>query len=261
MELWLPIASALSFLAGIAVTAWGIWMGRPRPGRLNFAAMLAGFLFLTGWLILRGEAEGSCPINSLYDVLIFQSWSLVLIYLLVGTSYRLSLLGAFTAPLALGLLAAAWIAPIPRDAVPRNVVNPWIEAHAALSLLAYGSFGLACIAGAMYLVQERQLKSHRFSRLSHSLPPITHLAIANKRLLLLGLVLLSISFAAGILSQTHVNNLKFWGSAAIWIAYALLIGIHRFRPLPSGRVAAASVVVFVVTLLTLPAIQHLSTKP
>jgi len=29
-----------------------------------------------------------------------------------------------------------------------------------MSLVAYGAFALACIAGVMYLVQERQLKTH-----------------------------------------------------------------------------------------------------
>jgi ABC-type uncharacterized transport system permease subunit len=35
---------------------------------------------------------------------------------------------------------------------------PWLELHASISLIAYGAFALACIAGVMYLVQERQIK-------------------------------------------------------------------------------------------------------
>lgn len=261
MEFWFIVVAALSFGTAVAATARAVSTARPKPGRLNFAALLVGFLSLTFWLYWRGKAEGSCPLNSLFDVLIFQSWSLVLIYLLVGPTYRLSLLGAFTAPLALVLLAAAWVLPLSRDPVPREVVNPWIEAHAALSLVAYGSFGLSCIAGAMYLIQERQLKSHRFSSLSYSLPPISDLAIATRRLILLGLLLLTVGFAAGIVSQLHVNSLKFWGSTVIWVAYASLLALNRIRPLPAHRIAVVSIAIFGIALVTLPAIQHLSTKP
>ena len=30
-----------------------------------------------------------------------------------------------------------------------------------MSMIAYGAFALACVAGVMYLVQERQLKTHQ----------------------------------------------------------------------------------------------------
>ena len=98
------IAATLCFLTSFGYTLYALGAGRFRPGRINFFAILAGFAFQTAFLYLRGKAEGSCPLNSLFDVLIFQSWSLVLTYLIVGPAYRLSLLGAFTAPVALTLM-------------------------------------------------------------------------------------------------------------------------------------------------------------
>ena len=44
-------------------------------------------------------------------------------------------------------------------AVRRIKVNPWLEAHTSFSMVACGAFALACIAGVMFLVQERQLKT------------------------------------------------------------------------------------------------------
>lgn len=261
MDRLLLIAATLCFLASFGYTLYALGAGRFKAGRVNFVAILAGFLFQTGFLYLRGQAEGSCPLNSLFDVLIFQSWALVLIYLLIGPAYRLSLLGAFTAPLAFFLILVALTAPIHAAPVRRLVTSPWIELHAAFSIIAYGAFGLAGIAGVMYLVQERQLKSHKASPLLYNLPPINDLAAANHRLVWLGFGLLTVGFAAGFASSMPVNTTKFWASSAIWLLYGLLLLLVRFRSLVPRRLAVFSIGVFALAMGALPGIQYLSSRP
>ena len=65
----------------------------------QFPAIFCGWLFQTAFLFHRGHALGRCPLTNLFEVFIFLSWSIVLLYLVVGTAYRLSLLGFFTSPL------------------------------------------------------------------------------------------------------------------------------------------------------------------
>ena len=114
------------------------------------------------------------------------TWSMVLIYLVIGSSYRLSLMGAFTAPVASALLFFA-IAFSPSEPAARKIkVNPWLEAHTSFLMVACGAFALACIAGVMFLVQERQLKTRQPTSIFYRLPPITALSVANTRLLWLG---------------------------------------------------------------------------
>ncbi len=261
MDRLLLIAATLCFFASFGYTLYALGAGRFRPGRINLVAILAGFLFQTGFLYLRGQAEGSCPLNSLFDVLVFQSWALVLIYLVIGSTYRLSLHGAFTAPLAFLLILSALVLPIDPSPVRRVVTSPWVEMHAALSVVAYGAFGLAGIAGLMYLVQERQLKRHTTSQLFYNLPPITDLAVANKRLLWLGFGLLTAGFLAGIVSSMPVNTIKFWASSAIWLLYGLILGLSRLRSLAPRQLAALSIGIFALAMIALPTIQHLSSQP
>lgn len=261
MDRLLLIAATLCFLSSFGYTLYALGAGRFKPGRVNFVAILGGFIFLSSFLYLRGKAEGSCPLNSLFDVLNFLSWSLVLIYLLIGPAYRLSLLGAFTAPLAFLLVLGSLIAPINQTLRVREVVNPWIETHAALSIIAYGAFGLACIAGIMYLLQERQLKSHKATTLLYNLPPINHLAAAIGRLVGLGLLLLTISFAAGFISGISINTIKFWTSLAIWMVYVVLLTMNRLHSFGPRRMAELTIAVFTVALITLPGIQYLSSRP
>ncbi len=259
MERYWLVAASFCFLLSFGHTLYALGAGRFRPARFNLVAMLAGFGFATIFLIQRGGVVRACPITNLFEVFVFLSWSIVLIYLLVGPAYRLSLMGAFTAPLVLALLLLALLAPIdaPAHAAPR-MPNPWVEFHAALSIVAYGAFGLACIAGVMYLVQERQLKSRKVSDLLYNLPPISDLSVANGRLVFTGFILLTIAFAAGIAAGLPVNSIKSWTSAFIWLVYGAIVLLRRMQLLAPHRIATLSVAVFALALVTLPAIQHLS---
>ncbi|MDD5201449.1 MAG: cytochrome c biogenesis protein CcsA [Terrimicrobiaceae bacterium] len=259
MERYWLAAAAFCFLLSFGHTLFALGSGTFRPGRFNLATMAAGFAFATGFLYQRGQVVGSCPITNLFEVLVFLTWSIVLIYLVVGPTYRLSLMGAFTAPLVLGLLLFALVSPIDAPA-PRATHNPWVEFHAALSIIAYGAFGLASIAGVMYLVQERQLKSRRVSELLLNLPPITDLGAVNSRLLFTGFLLLTVAFAAGVAAGLRVTGLKAGASLFVWALYGTLLALTHLRLLPARRIAAGSVVVFLIALLTLPSVSHLSAR-
>jgi ABC-type uncharacterized transport system permease subunit len=255
---WLLAAATFVFLAGFGHTLYAIGAGRFRPGRLNLAAMTGGFALLSGELWQRGQATHGCPINSLFDVLVFMSWSIVLIYLIIGPAYRLSLLGTFTSGLVLFILLIAQLVPMERSTLSSVARRPWVEFHAALSLIAYGAFALAAVAGVMYLVQNRQLKRRKGGALLYNLPPVTDLAVANGRLLMLGFTLLTVSFVAGFVSGMTVNTVKFWASALIWAVYGGLLVLLKTHGISPRRTAVLSAAVFVMALLSLPAIQYLS---
>jgi ABC-type uncharacterized transport system permease subunit len=145
---------------------------------------------------------------------------------------------------------------IPPTAVVRGAapVNPWLELHAALSVVAYGAFALACVAGVMYLAQERQLKTHHIKTVFYHLPPIRDLAVANSRLILAGFVLFNIGLIAGI-SQGAAHSrhavLLWCVSIGVWVLYGGLIAAtfaHRVTP---RKIAIVSITAFGVMLLTL----------
>ena len=98
--------------------------------RFNFFAIGLGFIFQTAFLSIRGHQLERCPITNLFEVFIFLAWSVALIYMLVGPAYRLSLMGAFTAPLVLLLQGFALIAPIDiRHPVNARRIPGWSFTH------------------------------------------------------------------------------------------------------------------------------------
>src|ERR1700716_18061 len=112
MDRPLLIASTLCFFTALVRTLLAARDGISLHGRFNFFAIGLGFIFQTAFLSIRGHALGRCPLTNLFEVFIFLAWSVALIYMLVGPVYRLSLMGAFTAPLVVLLQGFALLAPI-----------------------------------------------------------------------------------------------------------------------------------------------------
>ena len=99
MDRQLLVVSTLCYLAAVGRMLVSLRAKIFRPGPFNFFAIGLGFLLQTLFLSMRGHELHRCPLTNLFEVLVFLAWSVALIYLLVGPSYRLSLMGAFTAPL------------------------------------------------------------------------------------------------------------------------------------------------------------------
>lgn len=251
MDRALLVASCFCFLFSFAYTMYALGARTFKPSRFNFVAIFAGFLCQTAFLFQRGEAIGRCPLTNLFEVLIFLSWSIILLYLVVGPAYRLSLLGTFTAPLVLVLQLFALFTPIDKPSVVESSVNAWLEMHAALSVIAYGAFALACVAGVMYLAQERQLKSHRLRSIFFYLPPISDLATAIRRLILVGFGLLTAGIVAGFLVGLPLDAMKVGWSVAVWIGYGTILYAGFWHKLSARRLAWISVLAFAVALSSL----------
>lgn len=248
----LLIASTFCFLLGFAYTMHALGARVYRPSRLNFFAILSGFLFQTLWLSQRGQQLGRCPLTNAFEVLIFLAWSMVLLYLVVGTSYRLSLLGAFTSPLVFLFQLGAMLMVPDVLASPRGEANPWLEIHAAISVIAYGAFALAGVAGVMFLVQERQLKTRQLHTIFHHLPSIHDLAIANGRLLFVGFGLLAVGIGAGFaMGNLEAHRGALYWSVGVWLLYGCILAAWWLHKISGRRVAWLSVGAFAVALATL----------
>jgi len=253
MDRILLIAASFCFLFGFGLSMHALGARVYQASRLNFFAILSGFALQTGFLYLRGEQLGRCPLTNRFEVLTFLSWSLILFYLLTGPTYRLSLLGLFTSPLAFTFQIGALLFPdLDRGLAPRTPPNTWMELHAASSIVAYGAFALAAIAGVMYLVQERQLKTHHLTSFFHALPPIRDLAVVNRRLIFCGFVLLTVGIAAGFgVGSLASHAVKITWSVGVWLLYGFILTAewrHRLSPRRGAWLSIAALGVVICTL-------------
>jgi HemX protein len=243
------------FCGGFAFAFLALRTGRYRPSWWNLLVMGLGFASQCVFLALRGKEVQQCPATNQFEVLIFVAWAMMVLYFLIGTSYRWSLLGMFTAPLVFLLHVMALFSPDPALAHPVQA-DFWNELHKSVSLLSYGAFALSCVAGVMFLVQDRQLRKHQLRSLFYHLPPIHFLQKVMRRLNLFGLALLTV----GIVSAWRMTKVNPGHSLMpvylIWALYAILIGYEFTRGMSARRSAVASVGAFVMPLITLWIFAH-----
>jgi HemX protein len=258
MDRQLLIVSTLCFLVAVAHTLATLRDGVFRPRRFNFLAIAFGFALQSAFLTIRGHALGRCPITNLFEVFVFLAWSVALIYLVVGPAYRLSLMGAFTAPLVLLIQSFALLAPIDIRHPIRLSVNPWLEFHASISMIAYGAFALACVAGVMYLVQERQLKTHHLHSIFYHLPPLTNLFSALIRLLWLGFALYTVGLVSGFFTGEPLPRVKMICAFAVWIFYGTILQGRHLHRLAPKRIATLCILAFSAAVSVLWAINFVS---
>ena len=153
---------ALLYLAGF-LTGLAALTRRQSPTGLRTLLntfLVGGWVFQMIGLYVRGLAVGGCPLGNKFEIVQFVAWSAMALYFFVGTAFRLSVLGLFTAGYAatlslVSLLIGRW------DLVHGGKIfgpNPWIELHAALAVFSYGVFGLLALTSLMHLLQNWSLK-------------------------------------------------------------------------------------------------------
>lgn len=112
--------------------------------RVNYLLLLAGFVLHFKAMLMRGLTFDRCPVNNLYEAMIFVDWTIVAAYLVIGIVPRLRYLGAFASPVifAIGVFGLMPSLDTRYRAKPQ-FDNGLVSLHAALTLLSYGAFGLS----------------------------------------------------------------------------------------------------------------------
>ena len=259
-RLWVWLA-LYGFTLASAYSAYSLVTGKFMAPRLTFGLISAGFVCQTLFLVDRGHQVGRCPITNFFELLVFLGWSMILIYLLIGSSYRLSLLGVITAPFVSVLNIWALLASDRPLRTGHQPVNPWLEAHTSFSIVACGAFALAGVAGLMYLFQERQLKTRRPGSIFFRLPPIATLTIANSRLLWLGFILFTVGLGSGFFVGQEADWRKVAWSVLVWALYGgILLGRLR-HTMGAKWIATLSIIAFSLLLSVFWGIRFISDSP
>ncbi|MEO6244434.1 MAG: hypothetical protein ABIQ12_03280, partial [Opitutaceae bacterium] len=157
---WLWAAAGLYF-AGFALGTLAL-LRRDRPaGVATYAIIAIGYVLQLVGLGIRGRAVAGCPLGNQFEIFQFTAWSAITLYLVVGVTFRNSLLGYLTSSLAAALTLVSLAIPS-WDAAARAHIfgsNPWIELHAALAVFSYGVFGLLSLTSLLFLLRNHALKS------------------------------------------------------------------------------------------------------
>jgi len=232
-------------------------------GLLGSAIAAAGLVTQTAAIALRWRESyqmgvGHAPLSNLYESVVFFSWTIVLIYLILDLRYRYRVIGAFVMPFA--LLGMAWaqlalqsgIEPL----VPALQSN-WLLYHVVTCFLGYAAFAVACGISIMYLIRDSaggEAAATGNGGMVAFFPPVKVLDDLNYRAIMVGFPLLTLGIVTGAAWANYAWG-TYWSwdpketwSLIVWFVYAAFLHARITRGWVGRRAAWLSVVGFAATI-------------
>jgi ABC-type uncharacterized transport system permease subunit len=229
----LPLAAAALYLVAALWIGLAWFRRTPTGPRLQAAALGlgGGALALHGLLLYQ-----TLPTATGLDLGVTHAASL-LTALVVALTWLATLfrpvlnLGIVLMPLA--ALAIALEALVPSHHLLREGAPPGLQAHVALSLLAYGLFTIAAIQALMLALADHRLRHHRPAGIMHFLPPLDTIEVLLFQCLTVAFALLTLGLGTGFLFVEdllgqHLAHKTVLSSFAWGVFAVLLYGRYRF---------------------------------
>ena len=229
---------------------------RQQAGRIGRWMLLVGVILHATCFGVRHSTVGGPPVTSLNESLAFFAWCLVLLFLLLDLRFRLSVMGAFAGPLAFLLMIASALSP---DVVVQlnPVLKSWLfPVHIVFAFLGNAAFALSFGAGVMYLIQNRMLKSKRFTGLYQLLPSLDVLDKVNYTCLSVGFPLMTLGIISGAFwANTAWGTYWSWDpketwALITWFLYAALLHGRMTIGWRGRKAAIFSIIAFMFLLFT-----------
>ena len=120
--------------------------------KLGIIVTIIGFLAQTGYFITRWIAAGHAPVSNLFEYTTFFGMMLVFAFILIYFMYKNTLIGAFTMPVA--LLIIAYAAMFSREVSPLipALQSHWLYIHVTTAALGEAILAISFAAGLIYLI-------------------------------------------------------------------------------------------------------------
>lgn len=216
------------YAAALAEALYAAVKPRHKLTRGGLACFVTAVALHGASLALDGLERGRFPVQALQQLASMASFFMAAAFLAAYARFRYASLAVFAVPPVFLLALAGALGGAARPP-SRPILQWWISAHAALFLLGYAALFLACVAGVMYILQERALKNKRSEPFSNHLPPLGKLDQIGYRALATAFVLLTLGLIAA-----SVWAFAKWGPSWIvdpTIALALLTWAITFAVL------------------------------
>jgi cytochrome c-type biogenesis protein CcsB len=255
------------FAAFLYIMAWVF--KKPGPGVLATWVAIVGLVGNTAGIVLRWVESynlgvGHAPLSNLYESLVFFSWSIVLIYLIIERKVGNRIIGAFTTPIAFLVMAYASLSPGISDRIQPllpALKSNWLIAHVITCFIGYAAFAIAFGLSIMYLI--RQGDETRQSGLLARFPTPNVIDELTQQMVMFGFLFLSAGIITGAVWANSAWG-RYWGwdpketwSLITWFIYATLLHAKLMRGWHGRRIAYLSVIGFLAVMFTYFGVNYL----
>lgn len=196
--------SVLLLRAALVLYSLGLWhslvtvvkrrqeMFKPALASISIGAVLH-LVSITLYSISRDRF----PVYTLHEMASLIGFLVTCTFLLVYWRYKYESLAVFVFPTVFLLTLVGNLEGPVDPGVQRTLGNWWLVIHVALILLGYAALTLTFVAGVMYIIQEKELKSKRPRAFYYRLPPLNKLDEMAYQTLAVGFVFVTLGIIAG----------------------------------------------------------------
>jgi ABC-type uncharacterized transport system permease subunit len=260
MLLWIALG-----LYGLSISSTlpSIASRRPALPRTALITLGCGLALHGAWLTMTAIRLHRLPVSDVSGAIAFLAFDLTLAFLIIYLKYRLVWLGLFMLPFVflLALAAALSTGGSFHSASPRG---GWVAIHIASMILGYTGFFMTFAAAAMYLIQERELKSKHVRPIYYRLPSLEVCDLLYYRSLVFGNIFLALGLVTGFVwaSRTWSGpwqyDPKILATLFTWLIYLVLFSARASGTWPGRRSAYGAIVGFAAVLITFLGMTFLS---
>ncbi len=237
----------------------------PRLGIVATLFTLFAWLIQTAGLTLRWMESyqmgiGHAPLTNMYESVVFFSWTIIILYLLIEWKFKTKIIGAFAVPFAfLAMAYASFSTNISKAINPLipALQSNWLIAHVVTCFVGYAAFAVAAGLGIMYLIKNGSKKGDQEPHgVIGSLPPLKTIDDIIHKTMVFGFIWLT----AGIITGAVWAN-SAWGtywswdpketwSLITWFIYAITLHARYTRGWSGTKIAYLSIFGFFAVLFT-----------
>lgn len=241
-------------------------------GRAASFLSWAGIIAQTIGLLLRWKVSydlgiGHVPLANLYESMIFFSWAIILIYLIIEWRTKSKSIGVFVVPIAFLAIAYASIAPDISNRIEPLIPalqSNWLTTHVVTCFMGYAAFAVAFGCGLIYLLKNMSKdNAEKPSGFPGKLPALATLDTLIYQSIALGFVFLTIGIMTGSI-WAHYAWGSYWSwdpketwSLITWLIYAIMLHSRYVRGWRGARMAILAVIGFACVLFTYLGVNYL----
>ena len=224
--------------------------------RCSYWILVTGFLFHTIFLAYRYYLLGVAPILDLKSALSFFAWSIICVYLIIQSRFKLMVLGSFVAPFAASLMIISSAMPWTEVTVKPLFKSLWLTIHVGTVFIGDALLAIAFLAAIMYLIQEYQIKQKRLGAIYSRLPSLATLDRINYYSIIYGFPFLTVGMITGsVYAQYALGSYWQWDPKEVWsliswLFYAALLHQRVAVGWQGRRAAIMAIVCFSVLVFT-----------
>lgn len=209
------------------------------------------------WLETHQTGYGYVPLSNMYESLVFFSWTIILIYLILEFKYNHKIIGAFVTPFA--FLAIAVTSIIPNISPKITPLMPalqsnWLTIHVTTCFFGYAAFSVAFGISILYLIRDR--KGGEEGGISRRLPALSILDEINYKSIMIGFPMLSLGIITGAAWANYAWG-SYWSwdpketwSLITWFIYAAFLHARFTRDWRGRKAAILSIIGFGAVIFT-----------